>query len=280
VRSKPNVAGLCAGPIGQLAAYHDGHHTETAFIISRSTEKHMKIITERRLAILLSISFLMVVTLACGKVALPTPNSTPVVKATMPAGADTKAPQAEPTAMKQETNAPDTLVVRSYPPGYKVYVVPARDLSGFSMDVIKLTRKEYLVGQTPLDVTLEPGDYTVTVGDPDHPADFRTNSGEDSIIKVFNAKGEATSIGQTYKLIKKAGDRVLLTALFWRKDQTLTDFVNGLTGPDEFPAELEAFEPILRGKAVWYGAEQNKSSMYMYYQRIAPDYQLVIWPAK
>jgi hypothetical protein len=106
-------------------------------------------------------------------------------------------------------------------------------------------------------------------------------------------------MAQTYIITQNAGYCSLVTALFWSKEQTLADFVRGLTGPEEFPAKSEFmgsfFEkyqipaedrPLLitmlskTGKAVWYGSDQTRPAMYMYYQCILPEYQLAVWPAE
>jgi len=68
----------------------------------------MKTSTQRTLIVLLSVSLLVVATLACGET--PSPTSTPVIKTATPAGAVTETPQAKPTATKQATSAPAATV--------------------------------------------------------------------------------------------------------------------------------------------------------------------------
>jgi WD40 repeat protein len=186
----------------------------------------------------------------------------------------------------------DTLLVRSSPPGLKVYVVPSDKAVG-SFGESYTTHPDYLVGNTPLEIALDPGEYWVTVSKMDDPIDFRAD-GEDNTIFIvdLDEQGQVTgteTAGKSYLITKKAGHQALVTALFWPKNQALADFVASL--PEEnvlgFTDEGGVWEDFLTkifqshnippedqpylvqmlsktGKAVWYSPDSSQH-LYVYF---------------
>ena len=250
-------------------------------------------------AILLVLTTLASAAMACGGIPLPKLKSSSVAPSPSTASTEATTPQAQLTSRLSASL--ETLVVRSYPSGLKTYVVPKSKLSGGDLDTIYLTAKEYLVGQTPVEVKLEPGEYRVTITNFDAPIDFRED-GEVSKIFVLDLDGNNVASmklgGKTYAVTKRAGRQAFVSALFWPKDQPLGDFVKGLPADEMFPAAEQSFEPIFQnyqvptkdrgyllsmlrrtGKAVWYGTGPSQH-LFIYFIETAPDYTLTVEPVK
>ena len=253
--------------------------------------------------------------LGCGKPSAipPSPSSdhtvdvTPTPIAVQPAsgtqgGADTIVPIEDVAAQAAPEETPlgnaDALLVRSHPSGLNTYVVPESKLTG---SVFDYTDKEYLAGRTPLELVLPPGKYAVTI-ESDPPGDFRKTDEDVSVhsVSVVNDTRIDGTKALVYTIEKEAGRQNLVTALFWPEDQSLADFVEGLTGPAEFPPaapdKADALEPIRThagvppeewpllltmlsrtGKAVWYG-DETEPKLVMHYFATAPTYELAVWP--
>jgi len=169
---------------------------------------------------------------------------------------------------------PDTLLVYSFPTNVEVFVTPKEKLTGSGIDVIYLTSKDYLAGRTPLEIELEPGEYRVTVNNPDDPIDFRPDN-EASVIQTLTENGLEWT-GKSYAVTKRAEHAAIVSAPFWPAGQSLEEFVASL--PDEILFDIPdaaEFERILRdhdvpegdweslaamlqrtGKAVWHGQDR------------------------
>ena len=139
----------------------------------------------------------------------------------------------------------DTLLVRSFPAGLPVYVVPA-DLANGAMGDIYVTSPDYLRGNTPLEIPLEPGDYRVTITNYDHPFEF-WEDGETNIMFVLGldedgqTMSSVTPAGKSYSVTKDAGKQTIVTSLFWPKDQSLEDFVASIPDQPLFEISYEEF---------------------------------------
>jgi WD40 repeat protein/uncharacterized protein YraI len=186
----------------------------------------------------------------------------------------------------------DTLLVRSFPPGLEVYVVPADKAVG-SFGESYTTHPDYLAGNTPLEIALDPGDYWVTVSKMDDPIDFRADGEDNTVFAIdLDAQGQVTgteTVGKSYLITKKVGHQAIVTALFWPKDQALVDFVaslpeenvlsftdeggiweNFLTEifqthnipPDDQPYLVQMLSKT--GKAVWYSPDSSQH-LYVYF---------------
>ena len=228
-------------------------------------------------SVLMALTILALASLACGNISLPQLGRPSVVP---------------PTRVASPTQAasPDTLVVRSYPPGLKVYVVPQSRLTGGDLDTIYLTSKDYFVGYTPVETKLESGEYRVTITNFDTPIDFREDG---EVNKIFSLDLEGDKIaamkpaGKTYAITKRAGHTALVTALFWAKGQSLEEFAQALPGDEVFKAAEADFEKLFQkhgvpqkdwaillsmlrraGKAVWYDTDP---AHYLIVYFIEPD---------
>ena len=171
-------------------------------------------------------------------------------------------------------------------------MVPADEAIG-SSGVSSTTHPDYLVGNTPLEIELEPDEYWVTVLKMDDPIDFRADGEDDTVFRVYlDAQGQMTgavTAGKSYLITKTVGRQVMVTALFWPKDQPLTDFVASL--PEEnvlgFTDEGSVWEKLLTdilqthsippedqpylvqmlnktGKLVWYSPDSSRH-LYVYF---------------
>jgi len=151
---------------------------------------------------------------------------------------------AQETTPTPVTNG-DTLLIRSFPAGLPVFVVPA-DLANGAMGDIYVTSPNYLRGNTPLEIPVEPGEYRVTITHYDQPADFRED-GEVSIMYVLGIGDDGQTVsavtpgGKSYAVTKNAGQPAIVTALFWPKDQSLRDFVASLPQEELFDIGDEQF---------------------------------------
>jgi hypothetical protein len=251
-----------------------------------------------RRALVLTLVVLVLASPACGVFTAQqqsaAASSQPASTAAAPAPAEvTEAttPGAQSSPVSAATL--DTLLICSYPPGLKAYVMPKSDLPGGPEDTAILTAQEHFVGTTPSEVKLEPGNYMVTIADLDHPMDFRED-GEDNqlVVEASDGQGGQTSklAGKEYNITKRAGRQALVTALFWPQNQSLEDFVRALPDVVEFPVYKETFEadfqkysvpaadwPLLlsviqrTGKAVWHGADRSQY-LYLYFNEVAPKY--------
>jgi hypothetical protein len=166
----------------------------------------------------------------------------------------------------------DTLLIRSFPIGLNAYVVP-KDVAEGMLGTVKMTAEEYFVGQTPVEVDLEPGEYRVTV-ELDESFKFRQDS-EVSILYVLAGAGEMAPIAKIYALDKRSDEKAYITALFWPEEMALAEYVTSLPEEQLFPLNDETFFresfaaygipdqdwPFLlamlsqTGKAVWYSPD-------------------------
>jgi WD40 repeat protein len=208
------------------------------------------------------------------------------------APAETVTATATAAPSNESSSGDDTLLVRSFPPGLEVYVVPADKAVG-SFGESYTTHPDYLVGNTPLEMALEPGDYWVTVSKMDDPIDFRADGEDNTVFRVYlDAQGQVTgtvTAGKSYLITKKAGHQALVTALFWPKNQALADFVASLPEGNVlgFIDEGGVWEKFLTetfqthnippedqpylvrmlsktGKAVWYSPDSSQH-LYVYF---------------
>lgn len=192
----------------------------------------------------------------------------------------------------------DTLLVRSFPAGLPVYVVPA-DLANGAMGDIYVTSPDYLRGNTPLEIPLDPGDYRVTITNYDHPFEF-WEDGETNIMFVLGldedgqTMSSVTPAGKSYSVTKDAGKQTIVTSLFWPKDQSLEDFVASIPDQPLFEISYEEFFqtkfqdhrippedwPLLlsmlgrTGKLVWYSPDAS-DHLFIYFT--GPD-EIIITP--
>jgi hypothetical protein len=181
-----------------------------------------------------------------------------------------------PTSGPTSTPAPDTLIVRSFPPGKKVYVVPEEATQG-TLGFANLNAKEYFVGHTPLEVSIEPGPYCVTI---EHePAAHLIDDGIDNTILTMEESDEGNKwflTGKVYDINKTPNHQAIVTALIWPKEQSAEEFIATLPEEELFEVTLESFEPVLQrhhiptedwdlvltmlrrtGKAVWQGKDSS-----------------------
>ncbi len=239
--------------------------------------------------VLVILTVLLLASLACGNLSLPQLGRSGT---TQPTRVDSPTQVASPTRADSPTLAspPDVLVIRSYPPGLKTYVVPKSMLTGGDLDNFYLTSKDYWVGYTPVETKLEPGEYRVTITNFDTPINFREDG---EVSKTFSLELDGNKVtgmkpaGKTYAVTKRAGHTALLTALFWDKEQSLEEFVKTLPGDETFKISQQDFEKILQqhkvpskdwtsllsmlrrtGKAVWYDADP---AHYLIVYFIEPD---------
>lgn len=175
---------------------------------------------------------------------------------------------------------PDSIYVTSFPSGMKTYIVP-KDIAEGNFGDITLTSKEYFVGKTPISTKLDPGEYRVNVVG--EPLSFRED-GENS--KLFMLKNNnMIPFSKIYNIKKKSGEAYLLTALFWMKKQSLSEFIKLLPHKKLFEiTDLDFFHRVFRehkipsnnwqsllfmlsrtGKAVWHG-KNPKHYLYVYYR--------------
>ncbi len=178
-------------------------------------------------------------------------------------------------------NSPDSLVVLSHPIGLNTYVIP---LDEFSPSIwATWSSKKYLVGQTPVKVSLKPGKYRVFVTNFD--VDVSRHFREEGEIRFFN-DGETRITcelpdfvcgGKLYSIEKYDSKMGLLTALFWNKGQSIEDFVKTLPKDDLFDLGSFDEETFSRhdipqenwnhlsamwrktGKAIWYSEERSRN---------------------
>ena len=243
----------------------------------------------RHASVFTALTILALASLACGNISLPQLGRS---GAAQPTRVDSPTQVASPTRVDSLTliSSPDVLVIRSYPLGLKAYVVPKSRLTGGDLDTIYLTSKEYLVGYTPVETKLEPGEYRVTITNFDTPIDFREDG---EVSKTFSVKLDGNKItamepaGKTYTVTKRAGRTALLTALFWDKEQSLEDFVKTLPNDEPFKVSQQDFEELFQkhgvpqkdwavllsmlrrvGKAIWYDTDP---AHYLIVYFIEPD---------
>jgi len=266
----------------------------------------------RRLTILCVLIALALIVLSCA--ATKTKMTEPA--ATLAAGQSTSA---APGASVIETSTPaqdsagrateevitlgtaDTLLVRSFPSGLSTYLIPQSKLDAIRDPLFEYTSDEYLVGQTPLELTLAPGEYAVSVA-AEPPGYYRDDGESGQIIQVSLEEDDQVAYrisAKVYAIEKQAGHQMLVTALFWPEDQSLVEFVDALPGPDEFEhLTLETLQPILKqygvppkewsllqtmlgktGKAVWYG-DTPEQTLVITWSETAPEWKLDIGPIK
>ena len=243
----------------------------------------------RHVSVFMTLTILALASLACGNISLPQLGRSGTAQ---PTRVDSPTQVASPTRVDSLTltSSPDVLIIHSYPPGLKAYVVPKSRLTGGDLDSIYLTSKDYWVGYTPVETKLEPGEYRVTITNFDTPIDFREDG---EVSKTFSLKLDGNKItamepaGKTYAVTKRAGHTALLTAIFWDKGQSLEEFVKTLPGDEPFKVSQQDFEKILQqhkvppkdwtsllsmfrrtGKAVWYDADP---AHYLLVYFVEPD---------
>ncbi len=224
-----------------------------------------------RQALILAVSVLTF-TLACTCLPLPQPG-------------EPEAAVGEETAVtEQATPDPDTLVVRSFPPGAETYVVPKKVAEGM-LSTVALTSDEYFVGYTPVETELEPGEYRVTIKH--EPAHFRRDGEDDIIFQLVNVEDQenlgVTPIAKVYAITKSADHQAIVTALLWPEGQSLAEFVETLPDDELFTISEEDFEAMLQthkvpkedwehlltmlrrtGKAAWHG-EDPSDYLFIYF---------------
>lgn len=196
------------------------------------------------------------------------------------------------TSIPTPTPAPDTLIVRSFPPDQKVYVVPEKAAQGM-VGSANLTAEEYFVGHTPLEVSIEPGTYRVTI---DHEPAHLLNDRESEIIFLFTEESDEnrfTPKAKIYDITKLPDHQAIVTALIWPEEQSAEEFVATLPEEELFEVSMESFEPVLQrhhipredwdllltmlrrtGKAVWYGQDRS-DHLFIYF--VAPDRMDARW---
>jgi len=197
-----------------------------------------------------------------------------------------------PTSIPTPTPAADTLIVRSFPPDQKVYVVPEKAAQGM-VGSANLTAEEYFVGHTPLEVSIEPGTYRVTI---EHEPAHLLNDGESEIIFLFTEEsdeGRFTPKAKIYDITKTSDNQAIVTALIWPEEQSAEEFVATLPEEELFEVSRESFEPVLHrhhipredwdllltmlrrtGKAVWYGKDRS-DHLFIYF--VATDRMDARW---
>jgi WD40 repeat protein len=181
--------------------------------------------------------------------------------------------------MRNELDS-NRLFVLSVPVNQKVFVVPKAVVEGF-MGEVKLTSSDYFVGNTPLEVDLQPGDYYVTV-QLIEPFDFRQDT-ETARLDVLMPQGLVPS-AKVYTLEKRADHAAIVTALFWPSGQTLAEFVDTLPDQERFdlineqsfetvfdelgipPEDWGPLKTMLRrtGKANWFSLD-GTGHAYVYF---------------
>jgi hypothetical protein len=188
--------------------------------------------------------------------------------------------------------APGTLIVRSFPSDQKVYVVPEKAAQGV-VGSANLTAEEYFAGHTPLEVSIEPGTYRVTI---EHEPARLLNDGESETIFLFTEESDEdrfTPMAKIYDITKAPDRQAIVTALIWPEEQSPEEFVATLPEEELFEVSRESFEPVLQrhhipredwgllltmlrktGKAVWYGQDRS-DHLFIYF--VAPDRMDARW---
>jgi len=196
-----------------------------------------------------------------------------------------------PTSIPTPTPAPDTLIVRSFPPGQEVYVVPEKAAQGI-LGTTNLTAEEYFMGHTPLEISIEPGTYCVTIK---HEPARLLDDGTDNILFQMKEGDENgwLQMAKIYDITKDPDHQAIVTALIWPEDQSPEEFIATLPEEELFEVTLESFEPVLQrhhiptedwdsmltmlrrtGKAVWQGEDPSD---YLIIYFVEPDRMEAKW---
>ncbi|MFL7791850.1 MAG: hypothetical protein AB8I69_06900 [Anaerolineae bacterium] len=196
-----------------------------------------------------------------------------------------------PTSLPTPTPTADTLIVRSFPSGREVYVVPEE--AAQRAGPVDLTAEDYFVGRTPIEVSVEPGTYYVIV---EHePATHLIDDGIDDTIFTMHEGEEGNWLltGKIYEITKRTGYQAIVTALIWPERQSTEEFIATLPDEELFEVTLESLEPVLRkhhiptrdwdlvlsmlrktGKAIWQG-ENPADYLIIYF--VEPDRMEARW---
>jgi hypothetical protein len=211
--------------------------------------------------------------------------------------------RSNPPLAPKHLSSTDNLIVGSFPSGLKTYITPLDKFTGGGIDIVNWTSKKFLVGTTPLEVPLKPGEYRVAITNYDNPFEFRRD-GEDEFLNILvqTEKGfSEINGGKVYSVFKRAGHKAILTALFCPVGQSIEDFVKGLPNEDLFDIDpwQTSFEKRFRehkvpkkewkhlltmlrktGKAVWHSDEPSHW-LYIYFGELREDgmpYRLYVGP--
>ena len=197
------------------------------------------------------------------------------------------------SASKETTSRTDTLIVRSHPTGLKTYIIPLKEFSPYGWDSPK-----NLAGETPVEITLKPGEYRVFITNYDVPGYSSREAGglkflNDGEIDVRCAARNWVCGGKLYSIIKhhSPGKKAMLTALFYPEDQSLEDFIKTLPHEDLFDLadSRSGYEKIFHrhkipskdwdllltmlrktGKTIWYNLDRS-DYMYLWFFEINSD---------
>ncbi len=152
---------------------------------------------------------------------------------------------------------------------------------------------DYLVGLTPIETIVEPGEYYVLVQLPEELAGDFWNDGETSTMFTLSDYGHTIPSGKSYLVTKREGYQANVSALFWFKDVSLDKFVISL--PDEelfritdqsfFEGRFQEYAvpaddwPTLllmwqrTGKVVWHSPDASRSLLI---SAVEPDQATVV----
>jgi hypothetical protein len=197
----------------------------------------------------------------------------------------------ETIPIEKATPTPDTLVVRSFPPGQEVYVVPEKVAQG-TLGTASLTAEKYFVGHTPLEIALEAGTYHVSVKH--EPARFLDDGVDDTVFLLIEGdENKWMPTARIYYVTKSPDHQAMVTALLWPEGQSSEEFVATLPKDELFDISKESFEQVLQrhhipeedwdllltmlrrtGKAVWYGKDPSD---YLFIYLVEPDRMEAKW---
>jgi hypothetical protein len=206
-------------------------------------------------ASLLALVVLVVASLACLKTE-PTdePGASEATTGTAPT--ETVSREKESTPESPTSDHSDVLVVRSFPPGHQAYVVPERQAETMPGDPYP----EYLVGETPVEVVLEPGTYHVYVKH--ERARFMDDGMDNQVFAMIEGDGSGwVPTAKIYHVTKESGHQAIVTALLWPQGQSVEEFIASLPEED--------WNPLLSmlcrtGKALWYGEDPLADYLFIY----------------
>jgi hypothetical protein len=228
-------------------------------------------------ASLLALVVLVVASLACLKTE-PTdePGASEATTGTAPT--ETVSREKESTPESPTSDHSDVLVVRSFPSGHQAYVVPERQAETMPGDPYP----EYLVGETPVEVVLEPGTYHVYVKH--ERARFMDDGMDNQVFAMIEGDGSGwVPTAKIYHVTKESGHQAIVTALLWPQGQSVEEFIASLPEEELFEFSLEDiatfvemhhipeedWNPLLSmlcrtGKALWYGEDPLADYLFIY----------------
>jgi hypothetical protein len=219
----------------------------------------------------------VLLSLACGKTgATDDPGSSGATRGTAPTETVSRGKEGTPESPARDRA--DTLVVRSFPPGHEVYVVPEREAE----TMLGEPSPQYLVGETPVEVVLDPGTYHVYVK---HERARFMDDGMDNQVFTMIEGDESGWVptARIYYITKESGHQAIVTALLWPEGQSADEFIASLPEEELFEFSLDDvaalverhhvpeddWGPLLSmlcktGKGLWYGDDPSVDYLFIY----------------